>query len=79
MASDDKEVYEYDGFDLALANKLLSEKTSIICNDGAWGHRSIRSSEESDLVQFKRPGSDSVSSGCTEGLPQKLGSRQGYL
>jgi DNA mismatch repair protein MutS len=33
MASDDKEIYEYDGFDLALANKLLSEKTSIICND----------------------------------------------
>jgi DNA mismatch repair protein MutS len=33
MASDDKEVYQYDGFDLALANKLLSEKASIICND----------------------------------------------
>jgi DNA mismatch repair protein MutS len=33
MASDDKEVYEHDGFDLALANKLLSEKASIICND----------------------------------------------
>jgi DNA mismatch repair ATPase MutS len=33
IASDDKEVYEYDGFDLALANKLLSEKGSIICND----------------------------------------------
>jgi DNA mismatch repair protein MutS len=33
LASDDKEVYADDGFDLALANKLLSEKSSIVCND----------------------------------------------
>ena len=29
----DKEVFDYDGFDLALAQKLIQEKSSIICND----------------------------------------------
>ncbi|MEW6621967.1 MAG: DNA mismatch repair protein MutS [Bacillota bacterium] len=28
-----KEVYNYEGFDLALAYKLISEKSSIVCND----------------------------------------------
>ena len=28
-----KEVYDYEGFDLALANKLMSENSSIVCND----------------------------------------------
>lgn len=28
-----KEIYDYDGFDLALANKLIYEETNIICND----------------------------------------------
>jgi DNA mismatch repair ATPase MutS len=26
-------VYDYEGFDLALANKLMSENSSIVCND----------------------------------------------
>jgi len=29
----DKEVFDYDGFDLALAQKLIQEKSWIICND----------------------------------------------
>ena len=28
-----KEVYDYEGFDLALANKLMNENSSIVCND----------------------------------------------
>jgi DNA mismatch repair ATPase MutS len=28
-----KDVFDYDGFDLALANKLINGKSSIICND----------------------------------------------
>ena len=28
-----KEVYNYEGFDLALANKLITEHSSVICND----------------------------------------------
>ena len=28
-----KEVYDYDGFDVALAHKLVNEKSSVVCND----------------------------------------------
>ena len=28
-----KEVYDYEGFDLALAYKLITENTSVVCND----------------------------------------------
>lgn len=28
-----KEIYDYEGFDLALANKLIAENKSIVCND----------------------------------------------
>jgi DNA mismatch repair protein MutS len=28
-----KEVYDYDGFDIALAHKLLKENSSVVCND----------------------------------------------
>ncbi len=28
-----KEIYDYDGFDLALAAKCIAEKSSVICND----------------------------------------------
>ena len=28
-----KEVYDYEGFDVALAYKLISEKSSVVCND----------------------------------------------
>ncbi len=28
-----KEIYSYEGFDLALANKLIGEKAPIVCND----------------------------------------------
>jgi len=28
-----KEVYDYEGFDFALANKLVTENSSIVCND----------------------------------------------
>lgn len=28
-----KEVYDYEGYDLALARKLISEKSSVVCND----------------------------------------------
>jgi DNA mismatch repair ATPase MutS len=33
MAASDKEVFDYDGFDLALANKLITESSSVVCND----------------------------------------------
>lgn len=29
----DREVYDYEGFDIALAHKLLKENSSVICND----------------------------------------------
>ena len=28
-----KEIYGYEGFDLALANKLINERSSVVCND----------------------------------------------
>lgn len=28
-----KEVYDYEGFDVALANKLITEHSSVVCND----------------------------------------------
>jgi len=28
-----KEIYDYDGFDIALAHKLLNENSSVVCND----------------------------------------------
>jgi len=28
-----KEIYDYEGFDLALANKLINERSSVVCND----------------------------------------------
>jgi hypothetical protein len=33
VSSRSKEVYDYEGFDLTLANKLLSENAAIVCND----------------------------------------------
>jgi len=33
ISSQSKEIYDYEGFDLALANKLLHERASIVCND----------------------------------------------
>jgi DNA mismatch repair protein MutS len=33
VSSKSKEVYDYEGFDLALAQKLIGAKTSIVCND----------------------------------------------
>jgi DNA mismatch repair protein MutS len=33
VSSKSKEVYDYEGFDLALAQKLIEAKTSIVCND----------------------------------------------
>lgn len=33
IANPDKDIYEYDGFDLALAAKIANEKGSIVCND----------------------------------------------
>ena len=33
VANDSKEVYDYDGYDLALAHKLIGEGSSIVCND----------------------------------------------
>jgi len=33
ISKESKDVYDYEGFDLALANKLISEKSSVVCND----------------------------------------------
>jgi len=33
ISSTSKEVYDYEGFDLALANKLIAENSTIVCND----------------------------------------------
>jgi DNA mismatch repair ATPase MutS len=33
ISEKDKEVYDYQGFDLALANKLIAVNESIVCND----------------------------------------------
>ena len=33
IADKNKEVYDYEGFDLALAYKLITEKSSVVCND----------------------------------------------
>jgi len=33
ISDNDKQVYDYDGFDLALANKLIATKSSVVCND----------------------------------------------
>ena len=33
MSIRDKEVYDYEGFDLALANKLITKNLSVVCND----------------------------------------------
>ncbi len=33
VSSKSKEVYDYEGFDLALAQKLIDAKASIVCND----------------------------------------------
>jgi DNA mismatch repair ATPase MutS len=33
ISNQSKEVYDYEGFDLALASKLITEKSSVVCND----------------------------------------------
>jgi len=33
ISDENKEVYDYEGFDLALANKRVSENSTIVCND----------------------------------------------
>jgi len=33
ISKESKEVFDYEGFDLALANKLISENSSVVCND----------------------------------------------
>jgi DNA mismatch repair protein MutS len=33
ITDSDKEIYDYDGFDLALADKLIAEKSPLVCND----------------------------------------------
>jgi DNA mismatch repair protein MutS len=33
MSETGKEVYDYEGFDLALASKLVAEHSSVVCND----------------------------------------------
>jgi DNA mismatch repair ATPase MutS len=33
ICDESKEIYDYDGFDIALAHKLLAEHSSVVCND----------------------------------------------
>jgi len=33
VSNNDKEIYVYEGFDAALANKLMVEKSPVVCND----------------------------------------------
>lgn len=33
VSNGSKEIYDYEGFDLALAHKLLKENSSVVCND----------------------------------------------
>jgi DNA mismatch repair ATPase MutS len=33
ISNEGKEVYNYEGFDLALANKLIAENSAVVCND----------------------------------------------
>ncbi|HML20962.1 MAG TPA: hypothetical protein PKD09_04895 [Aggregatilinea sp.] len=33
VSDTDKEIYDYEGFDIALAHKLVTEKSSVVCND----------------------------------------------
>ncbi len=33
VSNESKEIYDYEGFDLALAHKLLKENSSVVCND----------------------------------------------
>ena len=33
ISNESKEVYDFEGFDLALANKLINENSSVVCND----------------------------------------------
>ncbi len=33
LSTTEKEVYEYEGFDVALASKLVTERSSVVCND----------------------------------------------
>jgi len=33
ISNREKEVYDYEGYDLALANKLISENSPVVCND----------------------------------------------
>ncbi|MCL6591945.1 MAG: DNA mismatch repair protein MutS [Firmicutes bacterium] len=33
LSISDKEIYDYEGFDLALAGKLLTENSAVVCND----------------------------------------------
>ncbi len=33
ISNQSKEIYDYEGFDLALANKLITENSSVVCND----------------------------------------------
>lgn len=33
VSNETKEIYDYEGFDLALAHKLLKENSSVVCND----------------------------------------------
>jgi DNA mismatch repair ATPase MutS len=33
ISNQDKEIFSYDSFDLALANKLIGEQSAVVCND----------------------------------------------